>query len=326
MSAGTRRCLRLLLLTFSAALILSACGNVKATESRYAGMYIWYLNEEENGLLHSDFTGSSGTESGEEEMLTTEEMIDSFLTALKEAPEGSGYKPLVDDDVLIREHTIEGGILTLNFSDSYAGMSSTREVLARAGIVRTFVQIPDVSGVHFLINGKEAVSPAGEVLGIMKEDTFVEDAGKQINAIQHVAINLYFTGENGKTLRREARSIYYTSSKPLEWAIVERIIAGPKVDGNYATVPANTQIISVTTENGTCYVNLNQTFITNALSIDAEIPVYSIVNSLIDDCSNISAVRISIEGESNIAFKQVMDLSHPFEANYTLVEATIQDA
>ena len=102
---------------------------------------------------------------------------------------------------------------------------------------------------------------------------------------------------------------------------VERIIAGPKVDGNYPTVPANTQIISVTSANGICYVNLNQTFLTNALNIEEQIPIYSIVNSLIDDCKDIDQVQFSVEGDSGIIFKQTMDLSHPYEADYTLVEA-----
>ncbi len=295
-----------------AALLLSGCASVEQRSSGKGRIKTWFLNAEENGLVYRDYEGEASSD---------EEFISDFLIWVCRTPQNTDYLPLLEENVKIRSHTLKDGILTLDFSASYKEMSATREVLARGGIVRTFAQLETVRGVYFEIEGEEAVSPSGTPLGLMNEDSFVEDAGKQINTIQHVAINLYFTGESGSTLKREARSIYYTSSKPLEWAIVERIIAGPKVDGNYPTVPANTQIISVTSANGICYVNLNQTFLTNALNIEEQIPIYSIVNSLIDDCKDIDQVQFSVEGDSGIIFKQTMDLSHPYEADYTLVEA-----
>ena len=298
-------------LLIAAAAVLTGCGVIRKKSPNKSVKYIWYLDDEADGLVQDPYEGD----------LTGTELMDAFLDLIWTVPERTGYRPLLDEDVTILHHTLEGGVLTLDFSSAYRDMSGTREVLARAGIVRTFIQLEEVSAVRFEIEGEEAVSFEGYPLGLMTADSFVEDAGKSINAIQHVAINLYYTGENGNTLKREARSIYYTASKPLEWAIVERIIAGPKVEGNYATVPANTQIISVTSVNGTCYVNLNQTFLTSALNVSEEIPIYSIVNSLIDDCRDVTQVQISIEGESNMTFRQSMDLSHPFEADYTLVEA-----
>ena len=297
-------------MTFVMTLALAGCGQIREKESGKQTKYIWYLNEEGDGLVMS--------ECGEEEETG---LLDIFLERIWTVPEKTSLRPLLDEDVKILDHEVKDGVLTLNFSSAYRQMSSTREVLARAGIVRTFVQLDEITDIRFEIEGEEAVAPSGEPLGMMNAECFVEDAGKQINAIKHLAINLYYTGESGKTLKKEARSIYYSSSKPLEWAIVERVIAGPKVDGNYPTVPANTQIISVTSANGVCYVNLNQTFVTNALNIDERIPVWSIVNSLTDNCSEITQVQFSIEGESNLIFRQSMDLSHPFEADYTLTEA-----
>ena len=291
--------------------VTAGCGsNSKKNEDKNKKQ-IWYLSGEEEGLEHAPYEGEAETD---------EQYLDEFLVLIRQVPEKSEYRPLIDDDVRILSFSVSGGILTLNFSSEYQKMDRIREVLARAGIVRTFVQLDGVNGVRFQIEGQEAVTPDGNLIGTMNADSFVEDAGKQINAIQHVSINLYFTNAAGDKLTREARYIYYTASKPLEWAIVERIIAGPKVAGNYPTVPANTQIISVTSANGTCYVNLNQTFLTNALNVDEQIPIYSIVNSLIDDCHEISQVQISVEGESGIVFKQTMDLSQPYEADYTLVE------
>ena len=267
--------------------VTAGCGsNSKKNEDKNKKQ-IWYLSGEEEGLEHAPYEGEAETD---------EQYLDEFLVLIRQVPEKSEYRPLIDDDVRILSFSVSGGILTLNFSSEYQKMDRIREVLARAGIVRTFVQLDGVNGVRFQIEGQEAVTPDGNLIGTMNADSFVEDAGKQINAIQHVSINLYFTNAAGDKLTREARYIYYTASKPLEWAIVERIIAGP------------------------CYVNLNQTFLTNALNVDEQIPIYSIVNSLIDDCHEISQVQISVEGESGIVFKQTMDLSQPYEADYTLVE------
>ncbi|MDO5702338.1 MAG: GerMN domain-containing protein [Lachnospiraceae bacterium] len=296
-----------------ASLFLAGCGQIPVNNGSRSTLSVWYLNSEGNGITEVRHTQK--TEPGKD---VTEELLSEIRTV----PPDTNLQPLLDEGVLIRSVSLKDGILSLDFSKEYADMSRSREVLARGGIVRTLMQVEGVRGIKFLTEGEDAVSPSGNRLGIMSEDSFVEDSGKKVNAVKHMAINLYFTDVSGTKLKKEARSIYYTASKPIEWAIVERVIAGPKVEGNYATVPSNTVIISVTSDNGVCYVNLNQTFVTNALNTVPEIPIYSIVDSLVENSRDIKEVKISVEGDSNITFKQSMDLSHVFTANYTLVEGT----
>lgn len=278
----------------------AACADTK--------IQIYYLDEDGLGLYPVEYT---------EDLGGAEDAVETFLDLIIEKPAKEACMCLLPDDVRILDYSLDEELLTLVFSASYEEMDSIREVLARAGIVRTFVQIEGISAVRFTVDGRDALSPDGVSLGIMNANTFVEDSGRQINAITHTEINLYFTDKTGTYLQKEARSIYYSASKPLEWAIVERLIAGPKVEGNYATLPSNTQIISVISSNSICYVNLNRTFIAEALNIDEEIPVYSIVNSIIEDCRDIEEVQISVEGDSNLIFRENMDLSHPYEADYS---------
>ena len=295
------------------ALFLCGCGQDMSDDrdSKYT-VYVSYLNSDEDGIYKKEYEGSAEN---------SEELRDDLIALLQFAPENEEYTTLLPDNVKLQRQTLEDHVLTLDFSPEYEKMDSTREVLARAGIVRTMVQLEDVNSVYFTVDGEPAHSPSGTELGVMDADTFVEDAGKQINAIQHTAINLYFANESGNALRKEARSIYYSASKPLEWAIVERIIAGPKVEGNYPTVPVTTQIISVSTAGGICYVNLTQTFITNALlNIDEKIPVYSIVNSVTDNCRDVTAVQIAVDGDSSIIYRLQTDLSKPFGPDMDLVE------
>ena len=152
----------------------------------------------------------------------------------------------------------------------------------------------------------------------MTSDTFIENAGRQINTYSHASINLYYASEDGKHLKRESRSIYYSSSMPLEWAIVERLIDGPKVRGNHPTVPPNVQIVSVTNSDGICYVNLDSSFQANVLTVSPEATIYSIVNSLVEDC-NVRSVQFSINGESDVEFANGLSLKQPYTADMSLV-------
>ena len=51
--------------------------------------------------------------------------------------------------------------------------------------------------------------------------------------------------------------------------------------------------------------------------MDAQIPVYSIVNSLIA-AGNVSQVQISINGDTSLVFKDEVDMNQLFQVNHEL--------
>ena len=242
-----------ILLILCMALQSASCGSTQSSTTAVpAGPTIYYLDNDGDALV------ASTTEPIPED---TEQAVTELLARIQNGPSGTDALPLLPEDVVITGHTLERGILTLDFSRTYTAMEKTREVLVRAGIVRTMVQIGAVNYVMFTVGGSPAVNGRGDLLGRMNADSFVENTGRQINSYLNTSINLYFADAEGKALRREVRSIYYNSNKPLEWAIVERLIAGPKVADNYAVMPANTRILSVATADGICYVNLSAAFV-----------------------------------------------------------------
>ena len=99
------------------------------------------------------------------------------------------------------------------------------------------------------------------------------------------------------------------------------MIRGPKETGHYATMPTSVQIYGVSVADGIAYVNLGQKFIDEALSIQQEIPIYSIANSLID-AGNVTKVQISVNGETKLTFRESMRLDQLFEKNMELVEGS----
>ena len=64
-------------------------------------------------------------------------------------------------------------------------------------------------------------------------------------------------------------------------------------------------------------MNLGEQFVDEALPVDAQIPVYSIVNSLIA-AGNVSQVQISINGDTSLVFKDEVDMNQLFQVNHEL--------
>ncbi len=282
-----------LLLCGMLALSLCGCGSDRAPVVKKDGTYVFDLEEAGNSLYPVEYEIKS-TE--------TTDQVKELMDQLAAVPEDEDdYRCVLPEGVTISSCDVstKDELVTIDFSKSYREMEKTREVLARAAFVRTLLQINGISQVAFTIDGEPAVDADGNVIGVMNSDTFIENA-KQINAYQNVAIDLYFADETGTMLNIETRSIYYSSSKPLEWAIVERLIAGPKSEGNKAAISSSTQILSVTNADDICYVNLSKAFITDALDVKEEIPIYSIVDSICYNCKGIKKGQVSVEGDSDV--------------------------
>lgn len=80
--------------------------------------------------------------------------------------------------ISIKTYTLENGLLTLNLSGEYGELARPQEVLVRAGLVRTFVQVPEVERVTLLIDGDPLKDSKGREIGTMTADSFVENSRK----------------------------------------------------------------------------------------------------------------------------------------------------
>ena len=77
--------------------------------------------------------------------------------------------------------------------------------------------------------------------------------------------------------------------------------------------------MGVTVADGVCYVNLNKAYLDMAPNMLAEIPVYSIVNSL-TRTGNVKQVQISIGGETKVKYLDSVSLDQFFVQNLSFVE------
>lgn len=291
--------------------VLAGCTSPREEKKiKDAKYHVYYIDSTETELKQDIYE----PENEEPQVMLTELMQ---LLKTKDAQDGS--LPLLPAEVEVNTYTINDTTLTIDFNKAYSEMSATREVLTRAGVVRMLVQLPNIEYVKISVEGEELLDSQGMPLSIMNADTFVEYSGKDINSYQYATITLYFTNDKGNALVPEERTVYYNSNIPLERVVVEQLMKGPEQEGLHPTLPSGINIMGVTTDHDNCYLNLDSVFISDALGIQEDIPIYSIVNSLADAC-RVKNVQISVNGESNMVFRESIQLNQFFQKREDLIE------
>lgn len=289
-------------------LIFTGCYQ-KDTANEEGEYNLYYTNLDVTSLSSEVYDANSES---------TEELIAELLEALNKEPKKHDHFLLLSDTVSVSSHVYDGSLVTLYMTEPYGSMPKTKEVLVRAGLVRTLVQIKGVDFVQIYVGAAPLKDSKGNEIGPMNARTFIENSGKEINSYKNANIELFFTNEEGNRLVSESRSLYYSSNIQLEQIIVEQLISGPKVQGNYPTLPTAASVLSVTVVEDTCYVNLNKAFLEQPLNVQQEIPIYSISQSLIQNCK-VSKVQFSIEGQTELVFRESMSLNQFYEKNNALL-------
>ena len=168
--------------------LFTGCGRQETDDSAY---HIYYLNKEKTKVVEQPYDLKEGK---------TEDMIATLLDALCTNTDSVEYQKPVPGDVTITDWSLESNQLFLYFNDNYSKMQSTDEVLCRAAVVKTLVQLPDVKYVSFYVGDAPLADSRDNVIGLMTEESFVENPGKQINSIQTTTLHLYYANADGNGL------------------------------------------------------------------------------------------------------------------------------
>ncbi len=294
-----------LLLTF----VLAACGEEEQT-TEGSTYLIYYVNNQGTKIVSREYTTAT---------LDREELFEELTAQLGTQSEKREYQAPLAKGFSVVSHLMDNGLLTMNFDEHYKNMQGPEEVLTRAAIVRTMTQLPDVEHVSFTIQGEPLTDSSGVTVGMMAADTFIENTGNEINSYEKVHLHLYFADESGaKLVEENQRNVVYNSNISMEKLVVEKLIEGPKSENVYPTINPETKIVSVTVKDGTCYVNLSSDFLTQPYNVTSDVTLYSITNSLVE-LPNINKVMISVNGETNISYREKVSLNQAFERNLDLL-------
>lgn len=295
-------------------LLLLCIGILTACQSEYADtegttIELYYLNKEETKVLREEYTV---------EAETVEAQVEELIGVLSETPENLANKAPISGNVRLLDYRIEESQLSLTFDEYYKELTFTTEVLTRAALVRSFTQLEGIEYVVMQVREETLTDALGVPVGVMSADTFIDNAGEEINAYEEVNLRLYFADESGTRLIEAIRPYMYNTNISLEKLVLEQLIAGPNNEELYPTINPDTKVVSATVRDGICYVNLDETFLTQVYNVTAEVTVYSIVNSLIE-LPNINKVQILINGETDISYRENVYFTTLFERNLDLV-------
>lgn len=271
--------------------------------------YLYYVNKDETKVVKERY---------QLEQESAEFMLQDF-TGILNAQEGSGDNlALLPSGVQLVTYRLNESLLELEFNSDYSKMSRAREILVRAGVVRTFLQIPGVTGIKIFIESEELKDSKGQAVGVIDGNTFVEMWGSDKDAYRYDTFTLYFTDKTGEHLVAEQRNVYYKRILPRERVILEQLAKGPMVKGHYPTIPQETEILGVEVSDDVCYVDFSSAFSDSGIDIPVNTMIYSVVNSLLDTASA-DKVQISVEGDTEATLSDGTSLYSLFSKNTDLV-------
>ena len=273
---------------------------------------IYYINNNETGLEIREC---------ELQASSTNLQLEELIAQLGTIPGKLEYKAPLQMGFSLLSYELDGEKLYLDVSSEYKSLSATTEVLVRAALVRTLSQAEGVKFVAITVEGETLHDNLGNVIGLMAAEQFIDNAGDEISTYEKVKLKLYFANEEGTGLIATNRTMAYNTNISLEKLVIEQLIAGPGADVAdvvYPTVNPATKIVSILVKDGICYVNLDASFLTQTYNVSSDVAIYSVVNSL-TELTNVNKVQISINGNSEIMYRESINLTTVFERNLDLI-------
>lgn len=296
-----------ILLMISVILIFSSCRN-KENSANTESM-IYYANEDHTGLEKRSY---------DLPQLPAEQAVEQILNDLRQCEE-KNCESVYPEDVKVERWEWSDTEISLFFTKSYHKMDAGEELLLRAATVKTLCQLKEVDFVKFYVDGKELTDMEDQAIGSMNEDYFVENIGSSIHSYQDKKLKLYYTDKQGVELIEKTVDLRYNSNTMLEKVIVSQLIKGPGDAELSPVIPPETKILGVSVQDGICYVNLDEGFLNVSLHVNPKVTVYSIVNSIIEN-GDVSKVQIMINGESDLEFGDMLDLTKPLSMDLELIK------
>ncbi len=292
----------ILILSVLLLFLMAGCEDTKEEKSE---IDVYYVNMEGNTLTPKK---SECTE------------IEETLELLKKPKDISEVQSVIPKTVELEKYVLKNRNLNLYFNKNYREMSKSTEVLMRAGIVQTMVQLDGVDFVTFYIEDELLRNGAGEIIGMMRSEDFVQSTGSSVNSYLTSDLKLYFSSTDGVSLTAVKKSnIHYNPNTAMEKLVVEQLMKGTNASGCSSTIPQTTKLLGVSVKEGICYVNFDSQFLNGGYDQAPEVTIYSIVNSVIENGS-VAKVQISVDGTSDIVYKNKVDLSKPLEFYEELIE------
>lgn len=215
-------------------MLISACstGSTKEPETS-SGLCIYYLNKEENALVTIPY---------ETETTNQNDLLEELIDKMTAIPDNAEHKAPLHMGFSVVRCYVEGTQIVVSVDEHYRSLSPTTEILIRAAIVRTLTQVDGIECVSMLVGTEALTDTAGNPVGPMSADTFIDNEGSEINAYEQATVRLYFANETGDSLIEISQTLVYNSNISMEKLVVEQLITGPNNTETFPTINPETKI------------------------------------------------------------------------------------
>lgn len=282
------------LLIVLAVFLIAACGKEKKEVS---GDGIYYMNSEETTIQKEPYQIKEKD---------PEKAAEAMLKKISRAPKDVEMKPVIAKRVKVLGVEVTDRTATVNFGGGYYEMSAVREVLCRAAVVQSLVQIEGIDAVAFEVEGNPLMDEAGRVIGNMRAEDFIKNTSSALHSYEKTDLTLYFGSEDGTALAEEQLDeVRYNTNLPMEKLVVERLLKGPTSGQFLPVLDPEVRLIGTSVKDGICYINFNDTFLEQESELDPTLQIEAIVRSVMENKKEIRAVKILISGKDDQNYKGI---------------------
>ncbi len=275
---------------------------------------IYYIRTDKAGIGFIDYDFRSGDTDGK---------ISEALSMLAQSPENIDFMNAIPAGVTVKSWELNEGNVNLYFVGDYDSLEIYTEILVRAAIVKTLVQIKGVKSVSFYVNDAPLTDSNDNGIGPMTAETFIEDFGQETDSLLSTNLTLYFASADGVSVVPETRQVYYSRNVSIDKLVMDQLLKGPKTEGLLSAIPTGTKLNSISiSENGVCIVNFDGTFETAITGVTENATIYSIVNSL-TELDNVKQVQILVNGETPRISNVDTDLSDAIKRNEDIINLNV---
>ena len=267
---------------------------------------VYYLDSGYSSLVPGKYEGDADTDMYE------------LLTALSIVTDDPSARGIGELGVSTTGRGVESGVATVSLSGGYDALDVAGQTLVRAAVVKTLVQLDDVSGVKFMLGELPLTDHLGAEVPVMTADSFVSNPGLVVSDENSLQFVLYFADAEENCLRSISREVSKNTDASREQIVIEELIAGPTTGNFRSVMPEGTKVNSVSVADGLCYIDLSNDFLTGNSPVGMNLTVYSIVNSLAE-LNSVRKVQILIDGNVTAITRDGVDLSQVFSRNLDIV-------
>ena len=271
--------------------------------------YVYYINETGSQLYPVAVTVDKEKE--------PEQQAKQLLASLKQDDSDNQYFTALTPDTTISKTKLKDKNFMINLSLDYSDAMIDRQVLCRAALAKTLTQIDGINTVEITVAG-EALTINDAVVGPFDGTAYV-DYSSSVLSDQMQMVTLYFANGSGDGLVKCEQAVKLDGSTPIETMIVNKIIEGPSDEELKAVIPKGTKVISTSTKEGVCYVDLSQEFLNTLEGVSDSVTLYAIVNSL-SELSTVSKVQFTIAGQTVLSYHEGLALDQLFERNLDIIK------